>query len=144
MGEQEVVRVDWRLSDPALIGLLKVTVKLIEKGQLLAEIETDKATVEVESMFSGVVRKHLVSEGTIVPVNTPIAVVGGADEQIDLAALTGSQPQEAAAPAAEESAEPEPAAEPAQVSDAGADGQLPGGVRATPLARSSAIPGGGS
>jgi len=44
----------------------------VEKGAVLAEIETDKATVEVESTFTGTVRKHLVEEGTIVPVNTPL------------------------------------------------------------------------
>jgi len=105
----------------------------VEKGELLAEIETDKATVEVESLFTGTVRKHLVREGSIVPVNTPIAVIGGADETIDFDALVGSSDAEAApAPAAEEEA-PEPAAQPAV--EAAADGSLPDGVRATPLAR---------
>jgi pyruvate dehydrogenase E2 component (dihydrolipoamide acetyltransferase) len=40
----------------------------VEKGVVLAEIETDKATVEVESTYSGIVRRHLVEEGAIVPV----------------------------------------------------------------------------
>jgi pyruvate dehydrogenase E2 component (dihydrolipoamide acetyltransferase) len=56
----------------------------VEKGSVLAEIETDKATVEVESTFTGIVRRHLVEEGSIVPVNTPIAVIGAVDEVIDL------------------------------------------------------------
>jgi len=106
---------------------------LVEKGQLLAEIETDKATVEVESLFSGTVRKHLVREGSIVPVNTPIAVIGAADEKIDLDALVGaSDTGDEPAPAAEEEA-PEPASQPAVETEA--DGSLPDGVRATPLAR---------
>lgn len=105
----------------------------VEKGQLLAEIETDKATVEVESLFSGTVRKHLVREGSIVPVNTPIAVIGEADEKIDFDALVGaSDTGDEPAPAAEEEA-PEPASQPAVESTA--DGSLPDGVRATPLAR---------
>jgi len=105
----------------------------VEKGQLLAEIETDKATVEVESLFSGTVRKHLVREGSIVPVNTPIAVIGAADEKIDLDALVGaSDTGDEPAPAAEEEA-PEPASQPAVETEA--DGSLPDGVRATPLAR---------
>ena len=54
----------------------------ISKGDVLAEIETDKATVEVESSASGVVRKLLVDEGAVVPVNSPIAIVGTADEVI--------------------------------------------------------------
>lgn len=116
----------------------------IEKGQLLAEIETDKATVEVESMFTGTVRKHLVSEGSIVPVNTPIAVVGEPDEEIDVEALTGESGEAEQAPkkdqpAAEEDKDAgrdekrEPEAQTSQTAES--DAQLPGGVRATPLAR---------
>jgi pyruvate dehydrogenase E2 component (dihydrolipoamide acetyltransferase) len=44
----------------------------VAKGAVLAEIETDKATVEVESAFEGFVLKHLVSQGESVPINTPI------------------------------------------------------------------------
>jgi len=105
----------------------------VEKGELLAEIETDKATVEVESLFTGTVRKHLVREGAIVPVNTPIAVIGGADEAIDFDALGGSaEAEETLTPAAEEES-PEPT--PQAMVEAAADGNLPDGVRATPLAR---------
>src|SRR3990170_3952099 len=63
--------------------------EMVEKGAVLAEIETDKATVEVESSVSGIVRRHLVEEGVAVPVGEPIAVVGAADEELDLEALTG-------------------------------------------------------
>jgi pyruvate dehydrogenase E2 component (dihydrolipoamide acetyltransferase) len=52
----------------------------INKGDVLAEIETDKATVEVESSASGVVRKLLVDQGAVVPIGAPIAIVGSADE----------------------------------------------------------------
>jgi pyruvate dehydrogenase E2 component (dihydrolipoamide acetyltransferase) len=55
----------------------------VEKGAVLAEIETDKATVEVESTHAGVVHKHLVSEGDVVPVGDAIAIVGEAGEEIE-------------------------------------------------------------
>ena len=55
----------------------------INKGDVLAEIETDKATVEVESSASGVVRKLLVDQGAVVPIGAAIAIVGSADEKID-------------------------------------------------------------
>lgn len=61
----------------------------VEKGEILAEIETDKATVEVESAFSGVVRRYLVDENSIVPVGEPIAIIGDPDEEIDLESLLG-------------------------------------------------------
>ena len=46
----------------------------VERGENLMEVETDKATMEVESTVSGVVKKILVPEGEIVPVNTPLAL----------------------------------------------------------------------
>jgi pyruvate dehydrogenase E2 component (dihydrolipoamide acetyltransferase) len=117
----------------------------VEKGELLAEIETDKATVEVESLYTGTVRKHLVGEGAIVPVNQPIVVVGDPDEEIDLAALTGGTEADAGeaaakvetAPADSEPASPPVGAQPEIVPApaAPADTQLPDGVRASPLAR---------
>lgn len=75
------------MAEGTLVRWVKKEGDKIEKGELLAEIETDKATVEVESQFSGVVLKHLVKEGTAVPVSKPIAAVGEAGEKIDEAAL---------------------------------------------------------
>lgn len=54
----------------------------IKKGDVIAEIETDKATVEVESHVSGIVRKILASPGDSIPVGNAIAVIGSADEVI--------------------------------------------------------------
>ena len=47
----------------------------VEKGEIILEIETDKAVAEVESPVSGVVKKILVPEGETVLVNTPLAVI---------------------------------------------------------------------
>ncbi len=55
----------------------------VQKGAVLAEIETDKATVEVESSFSGVVFKQLVAQGTSVPVGKAIAVISAEGESVD-------------------------------------------------------------
>ncbi len=113
----------------------------VTKGAVLAEIETDKATVEVESTFSGVVVRHLVKQGDVVPVNTPIAVIGAAGEKVDFQAL-GLSAEKAAAPAA--SAPAIPAAQPVAAAAAAiapaaveelVEGHLPGGVKASPLAR---------
>ncbi len=72
------------MAEGTLVRWLKKEGETVAKGDVLAEIETDKATVEVESSAAGVVRKLLVDEGAIVPVNTPIAIVGAADEQISV------------------------------------------------------------
>jgi pyruvate dehydrogenase E2 component (dihydrolipoamide acetyltransferase) len=71
------------MAEGTLVRWVKNEGENVNKGDVLAEIETDKATVEVESSASGVVRKLLVEEGSVVPVGDPIAIVGSADEKID-------------------------------------------------------------
>ncbi len=65
----------------------------VTKGSVLAEIETDKATVEVESAYSGVLLRQLVPQGTVVPINDPIAVIGETGEEVNLDALAGKPAQ---------------------------------------------------
>jgi pyruvate dehydrogenase E2 component (dihydrolipoamide acetyltransferase) len=124
------------MAEGKLVRWVKSEGETVQKGEVLAEIETDKATVEVEALVGGVVRKHLIPEDTSVPVGQPIAVIGTQDETIDLDALVGGAAPQAAPE--EPVAEPSPGA-PATVKSApkeeGGDGRLPGGVRASPLAR---------
>src|SRR5690349_20914816 len=53
----------------------------VNKGDVIAEIESDKATIEVESTSSGVLLQTIVNAGDVVPVGAPIAVIGAAGEQ---------------------------------------------------------------
>ena len=56
----------------------------VNSGDVIAEIETDKATMEIESADEGTVTKLLIKEGTeSVPVNSPIAVLNGGDNETD-------------------------------------------------------------
>ena len=57
----------------------------VAKGDVLVEVETDKATMEVESTADGVLLKQLVAPGDDVPVLDPIAVVGEAGEEVGAA-----------------------------------------------------------
>ena len=66
----------------------------IERGEVLAEIETDKATVEVESSFTGTVLHHLADEEDIIPVGEPIAVIGEEGEEVDLDSIVLSAEEE--------------------------------------------------
>ena len=70
------------MAEGLLVRWVKQVGENINKGDVLAEIETDKATVEVESSASGVVLQLIVEQGTMVPVNAPIAVVGKVGEVI--------------------------------------------------------------
>lgn len=133
------------MAEGTLLTWVKKEGDPIEKGELLAEIETDKATVEVESMFTGTVRKHLVSEGAIVPINAPIAVVGGADEEIDFDAIAVFAEDGKESPsveldpvAAAPASTPIPSAASTATPTTNLSG-LPGGVMASPLARKMAV-----
>jgi pyruvate dehydrogenase E2 component (dihydrolipoamide acetyltransferase) len=135
----EMPKLGFDMAEGTLVRWVKSEGDAVSKGDVLAEIETDKATVEVESSHSGIVAKHLVPEGEIVPVGTPIAVIGAEGEEIDLdkLGLSGSsaeapaeEPDKEAAPEAEKPEKAEkPAAEPE------GDGKYPGGVKASPVAR---------
>jgi len=107
----------------------------IEKGVVLAEIETDKATVEVESMFEGVLSRHLVTSGDIVPVNTPIAVIAAPDEEVDYQDLLGESVEASDDSEADGKESPEPAATTRNEDEPESGDMFPGGVRASPVAR---------
>ena len=70
------------MAEGLLVRWVRQVGETINKGDVLAEIETDKATVEVESSASGVVLQLIVDQGTMVPVNAPIAIIGAAGEAI--------------------------------------------------------------
>src|SRR5579871_7650 len=90
----------------------------VKSGDVIAEIETDKATMEVEAVDEGTIAKILVPEGTQdVPVNNVIAVLAGDGEDVKAAAGSAASapaPKPAAeAPAPKPAAAPAPAASPA-------------------------------
>ena len=107
----------------------------VKSGDILAEIETDKATMEFEAVDEGIVGKILISEGTAgVKVNTPIAVLVEEGESADAApAAKPAAKTEAAAPARADAA---PAAAASAATPAPAAPKS-GGKRviASPLAR---------
>jgi len=89
----------------------------VKSGDVLAEIETDKATMEVEAIDEGTLAKIVVPEGTQdVPVNQLIAVIAGEGEDVKSAASGAAEAPKAAAPAAApaKAEEPKPAAAPAE------------------------------
>jgi pyruvate dehydrogenase E2 component (dihydrolipoamide acetyltransferase) len=71
----------------------------VADGEIIAEIETDKATMELQSFESGTLQKILIPEGQTVPIGEPIAIIGD-----------GAAPAETAAPPAQEQQQAEAAA----------------------------------
>lgn len=88
------------MAEGTLVRKVKPEGTPVKRGEILAEIETDKATVEVESPATGVVRGWLVAEGQAVPVGALMAVIAAPDEAVDLQALqAGASAGAASAPA---------------------------------------------
>jgi len=109
----------------------------ISSGDLIAEIETDKATMEFEAVDEGVVGKIMIPEGTEnVKVNTVIAVLledGESADDIGSATAAPTAPEAPAEPAPQtEAAASAPAESPAPAAPVSADGER---VFASPLAR---------
>ncbi len=142
----EVIKMP-RMSDTMeegnIVSWLKEEGDSVEPGETLAEVETDKATMELDSYFEGVLLHIAVREGTV-PIDGVIAVIGeeGEDWKAAIAAANGNG---AAAPAAADEAEPteakqepkqeKPADTPAAEATTGED---EGRIKASPLARSMA------
>ncbi len=109
---EEVVLLDWHVAEG----------DSVTEGAVLCEVETDKATMEVESTAAGTVLKLLAAAGDVVPVKSPLVVVGEAGE--DIAGLDpdgataeteqSSQPEQPAAASAAAPADTAAVADPAQ------------------------------
>jgi len=123
------------MAEGLLVRWVKQVGENINKGDVLAEIETDKATVEVESSASGVILQHIVEQGTIVPVNAPIAVVGAAGEKVE--SVSSNQSSEGSKQKAEVKADEKtaPQSMPTVVPVSQTSSSSDGTVKASPLAK---------
>src|SRR5438105_1933094 len=87
------------MEEGRLVKWLKNEGDAVKSGEPLAEVETDKAIMELVARGDGVLRKRLIGEGDSKPVGTLVGVIAAADENIDaLISGAGSAP---ATPAAE-------------------------------------------
>ena len=97
------------MEEGTLLKWLKSVGEEVSEGDALAEIETDKVTLELEAQESGFLTNTLVEEGAVVPIGAPVATIGAEDE-VGKGGETAAPAEEAPAPAAEE---PQAATEPA-------------------------------
>ena len=131
-----------KLSDTMTLGTVANWLKnegdTVESGDVIAEIETDKATMELEAFDEGVLLKQIAAVGAQVPVGSPICAIGEEGESIDIQ----STPARDTSTSAEANAEPETSenassdsrsseAEPDPTQEKAATGRL----KASPLAR---------
>src|SRR5277367_4561697 len=104
-----------KLSDTMTVGTLVRWLKKegdpVKSGDMLAEVETDKATMELESFFDGTLLKIFTPAGGQVPIGAPLCAVGKPGETVEAPAsapkdATPSAPQGAPAPKSGSAAEP--------------------------------------
>lgn len=129
----QMIQLSPTMEEGLLVEWLKSEGDTVSVGDLIAEIETDKASMEMESFYDGVILKILVEEGASVSVGKPLAVIGEEGEDISdlLAELEAGgasgrsapardeEGADAPPPASESSERPSPASlAPAESSDA--------------------------
>ncbi|WP_420632937.1 pyruvate dehydrogenase complex dihydrolipoamide acetyltransferase [Candidatus Palauibacter sp.] len=137
------------MEEGKLIGWKVAEGDTISQGDVVAEIETDKANMDVEALGGGVLRKIVVEAGATVPVGALIGVIAAPDEEIDdLLAEAAEEAASAGAPTPEPAHEEPvaPAEDPAPAPAAGtasAAGAAAGSrIKASPVARRMAAEGG--
>jgi pyruvate dehydrogenase E2 component (dihydrolipoamide acetyltransferase) len=130
------------MTEGKLVKWLKKEGDAIKSGDVLAEVETDKATMDLEAFDSGILRKILVEEGSSVPINSRIGIIGAKDEKIDESAPAAAPAPkaEAKADAPKEESKPAPAPAPTVSSTPAPPAPSSGArVKASPLAKKIAL-----
>lgn len=122
----EMIQLSPTMEEGKLVAWLKKEGDRISTGDLIAEVETDKATMEMESFFDGTLLKILVPAGTAARVGTVLAIIGAPGEDVG-ALLTGAPAGAAPGPAVAEAT--------AAAAPVVATGSADGRILASPLAR---------
>jgi len=130
------------MEEGRLVKWLKNEGDAVKTGEPIAEVETDKAIMELVARGDGILRKRLVNEGDSRPVGDLVGVIAGADENID-ALVAGAA--SASAKASEPTAKPQPGAQtPTPVAAPPAAPSAPPPVRAPAAAAPPAPVAGGN
>lgn len=128
------------MEEGTILRWLKQDGEAVDRGEIIAEIETDKANVEIEAFESGVFRKTLASEGDTVSVGTVIALIGAEDD--DISSYKPAATSEPASLSDEASVGPERQNRPASTASTAPPSEHHaaklGRVRASPVARKMA------
>ncbi|MDU0372448.1 pyruvate dehydrogenase complex dihydrolipoamide acetyltransferase [Hymenobacter endophyticus] len=135
-----------KMSDTMTEGVIAAWLKKVgdkvKSGDILAEVETDKATMELENYEDGTLLHIGPKEGDAVPVDGLLAIVGKEGEDISALLSGGAAPAAAPAEAPAEAPKAEAAAAPAPAAPAPAPAAAPAPAPAAPAAAAPAAPAG--
>ena len=115
------------MEEGTVVRWLKTEGDHVDRGEPIVEVETDKATVEVESFASGLLRRILVAEGITVPVGRVIGIIAAADEELPSPSMEEGQGES-------EGESPSPSMEEGQ-SEGESPSPTPDRILVSPLAR---------
>ncbi len=82
MKNVEMPKMGDTMEEGKILHWLKNVGDTVKKGDMLAEVETDKVNIEIEAFSSGVLRKILTAEGESAPIGAAIALIGAPDEPL--------------------------------------------------------------
>ena len=147
MKKVEMPKMGDTMEEGKILHWLKKEGEQVKKGEMLAEVETDKVNIEIEAFASGTLRRILVAEGSSAPIGAPIALIGTPDEPLPDSPGSGGKSAEATKTAGvptpanvQSSAAQQPVASAVfasaqQANSAGAAPGLQGRVFISPIAR---------
>ncbi|MGE0172847.1 MAG: pyruvate dehydrogenase complex dihydrolipoamide acetyltransferase [Oligoflexales bacterium] len=134
----EMPKLSDTMEEGAIASWLKKEGEFVDEGEAIVEIETDKATMEYNSPYKGVLLKILVQPGETCDLNAPIAVLGGKGEKFDpsmVAKSEGPAPKKHETPAPAAKPEKTAAATPAPAPTKSEPKVVDGRIKSSPLAR---------
>ena len=127
------------MTEGTIVKWLKAEGDQVGRGDKLAEVETDKTVVEMEAYAEGLLRKIVVTEGSLVQVGAVIAFIGDADDDIpEVAAAAPAAEAAPEAPAGTPAPAPTPTPEPVQqaaLAPVAVPASQGGRIKASPIAR---------
>lgn len=120
MADITMPKMGFDMTEGTIVRWLKQVGDEIKKGEAIAEIETDKVTIEIEAFDSGKLTKIVADEGAVVPVGATIAILDGDGAA---AAPSAGQPAAQASAGGQAATAETPSGQPAQTQDAGEGGE---------------------
>lgn len=126
------------MEEGKVLSWLKREGDTVSSGEVLAEVETDKAVMELQARGSGVLRKILAGDGATVEVGSLVGIIAAADEDIEsmmAATETAAAPPRKATKPEASPTPPQPAPQPTAAASTASAPPSAGRVRASPLAR---------
>src|SRR5579859_2471991 len=82
MNNVEMPKMGDTMETGKILNWIKKVGDVVKKGESLAEVETDKVNIEIESFYNGTLRKIMIAEGESAPIGAPIALIGSPDEPL--------------------------------------------------------------